>query len=405
MKADKRPETVPSEAIWDESDQDWGVGKENKEGVKIGEWNYWLPDGRLYLRIVFDEYGEEISETYFPPAHVPKDAVWDEDDMEWGQGERNEEGDEIGEWKWWLAPTGHLCCHTFFDNEGNMESAKRYHPNGEIAMEMSYNSDGYEIRNYYRCTQETEEYFPDEECKLKGVWKASRKVGVSPLNYNFYNKSGELLDRQDVDFTRYVKGPDSETAIQAIRRYEKVIKTIQKEVDITEDFEEDLELYWKPYFYKQISEDELQKHEISLGIVFPPSYKEFVVKYGLLIFGKESQCNRKMFLDYETMTDALKDYWNIDVEKEDSIEAKERLNKVFIFSTGDESLQSVYYHCLDFNTLNKETGEVSIVNFNQDEWGYFIEDERKEMCNTRGFDKHIRILVDEAIDDLLSEIE
>ncbi|WP_158250414.1 hypothetical protein [Aquimarina sp. I32.4] len=46
-----------------------------------------------------------------------------------------------------------------------------------------------------------------------------------------------------------------------------------------------------------------------------------------------------------------------------------------------------------------------IVNFSQDEWGYFLGDERKEICNIKGSDKHIRILVDEAIDDLLSEIK
>lgn len=73
------------------------------------------------------------------PATVPQKAVWVEEDNEWALGKRNEDGKEIGEWKWWLAPTGHLVCHTIFDDSGtDTFTYKRYHQDGTVSREGKY---------------------------------------------------------------------------------------------------------------------------------------------------------------------------------------------------------------------------------------------------------------------------
>jgi len=42
------------------------------------------------------------------PSTVPAEARWNADENEWEIGEYDEDGNMIGEWKWWLAPNGHL---------------------------------------------------------------------------------------------------------------------------------------------------------------------------------------------------------------------------------------------------------------------------------------------------------
>lgn len=73
------------------------------------------------------------------PTNVPKEAVWNESENEWELGRRNEDGQEIGEWKWWLAPNGHLCCHTFFKEDGSGDfTFTRFHPDGSYSQKGQY---------------------------------------------------------------------------------------------------------------------------------------------------------------------------------------------------------------------------------------------------------------------------
>ena len=73
------------------------------------------------------------------PNTVPVEAKWNEEENEWEMGEYNEDGSEKGEWKWWLAPNGHLVCHTFYkdDSSGDM-TFTRFHPDGTFSQKGSY---------------------------------------------------------------------------------------------------------------------------------------------------------------------------------------------------------------------------------------------------------------------------
>jgi len=73
------------------------------------------------------------------PNTVPAEAIWVAEDNEWELGQRNEDGDMIGEWKWWLAPTGHLVCHTFFKDDGSEDMTfTRFHQDGSFSQKGSY---------------------------------------------------------------------------------------------------------------------------------------------------------------------------------------------------------------------------------------------------------------------------
>ena len=73
------------------------------------------------------------------PANVPAEARWNEEENEWELGEYDEDGNMIGEWKWWLAPNGHLVCHTFFEDDGSEDMTfTRYHQDGTISQKGQY---------------------------------------------------------------------------------------------------------------------------------------------------------------------------------------------------------------------------------------------------------------------------
>ena len=73
------------------------------------------------------------------PKTVPAEARWNEAENEWETGNYDENGNEVGEWKWWLAPNGHLCCHTFFKEDGSGDfTFTRYHQDGDFSQKGQY---------------------------------------------------------------------------------------------------------------------------------------------------------------------------------------------------------------------------------------------------------------------------
>ncbi len=126
------------------------------------------------------------------PATVPKEAVWNASQNEWELGEKNEQGQYIGEWKWWLAPNGYLCCHTFFDDHGNILSFKRFHPNGEISRYGTYEN-GQQIEDVYlKSSEPTTEVFVYGNTDDK-VFKAVKRPGV-PVSFDYFDKDGNHLN-------------------------------------------------------------------------------------------------------------------------------------------------------------------------------------------------------------------
>jgi len=96
----------------------------------------------------------------------------------------------------------------------------------------------------------------------------------------------------------------------------------------------------------------------------------------------------------------FKENWNVDAASELSKTEREHLDKLVIFSNGDEQRQIIWFHCLDFNTLNEETGEVDILDFDQDDL-WHASKRKSAPCITSGFDVHMQRLANKSISDLL----
>ncbi|WP_407557721.1 hypothetical protein [Winogradskyella sp. 4-2091] len=126
------------------------------------------------------------------PITVPQQAIWNPSQNEWELGAKNEQGNYVGEWKWWLAPNGHLCCHTFFDDNGQILSFKRFHPNGEVSRYGTFEN-GVQIEDVYlKSSEPTSEVFAFGNSEDK-VFKAVKKAG-SPVRFDYYDKNGIHLN-------------------------------------------------------------------------------------------------------------------------------------------------------------------------------------------------------------------
>jgi len=204
---------------------------------------------------------------------------------------------------------------------------------------------------------------------------------VSSEDYKIFLGTHNLKD--------FIKGKENETAKEALDRYTEFLNLNFKDcIWKTEDY--------LPYFFGKVKEDGISEIEIKLQISFPPSYRSFLLEYGLFKLGKWSDYESCLLEPNEinTLHNELEKQWNpsfIDLDTKD-LEATKNL---ICFSYGDESLQAAWYYCFDKRSLNPETGEMNIYTFSQDEWDFTA----LEKCKSKGFDEHIVNLVNEKIDE------
>ena len=227
---------------------------------------------------------------------------------------------------------------------------------------------------------------------------AKNETFIEIINTNTYKKYLEMSNIEQLK-----KGTENETAIQALKRFEKFLAIF------FEDDQGEIETF-EPDFYENISEKNIVEIETKLDFKFPPSYRNFILKFGLFSIGEEFrllQPNEVNTLDYE-----LNNQWS-EGYKNTTEEILRGAKDIITFSYGDESLQNVWYYCFDKRSLNKETGEMAVYKFSQDNWNF----EALEKCdattfskftnryeqNNYSFDKHISNLIDEQIEYILDE--
>lgn len=339
------------------------------------------------------------------PKNVPDAAIWNEEENEWELGKKNTKGKEIGEWNWWLAPNGHLCCQAFYSDSGKLTALKRFHPNGELASTLHYNEDGEEVKTYFKSTGNTNEAYP--ESYIKNTWEA-RTNPQDFFEYDYFDKDGNHLSIVSVvpALKDLKNGPINETAKEAITRLNTVLDLINESEDIEDyEYEEDIYLDEKhrPHCVQEVTIEDLVKYEKELNIKFPPSYKNFVLENGLIVFGEYNDYQRMMFLDYAKLGDHLECDWGLDPKVDLSKEENDRLDKIITFSYGDEGLQTEWFHCFDYNTLNTETQEVEVVDFDQDK-SYALVFKTSKICKTKGFDDYMSRVVDIEIKNIMDRI-
>lgn len=239
------------------------------------------------------------------PDNVPEGAKYDLIEQTWEYG-KGKNGYKIGEWKSW-------------DDDGNLVKIDVWSEDKELL---------------------SRKYIQQEN-------KAETKPDVSEDDNNteeIINKLKELvvLDKK-------------ETAEQAVERYAKVNRFLLASYD---------EYYYEgegyPEFFQKVSAEALQDEEKRLNITLPKTYKDFVLKHGLMRYDETA---REMIFPLKTLSEALKDEWGMDDESiDEAYEGVTHPDDLIIFSYGDEGLQSEYYHCFE--------ADGTVYDFNQDDLGY-----------------------------------
>ncbi len=94
------------------------------------------------------------------PATVPSEAFWDDDDDEWCLPEKDGDGEFHGQVKWWR-PDGTLCCTTDYVHGTPEGVFTRFHENGEVSRKGVFEAGKLHGLNvFHRSAAETTENFP-----------------------------------------------------------------------------------------------------------------------------------------------------------------------------------------------------------------------------------------------------
>lgn len=143
------------------------------------------------------------------PNTVPAEARWNAAGNEWETGKNNADGDPIGEWKWWLAPKGYLCCHTIYQGEeGNVMSFTCYHEDGTPSRIGTYiDGQPFGTITWIRSDSPTIEQYPPNAGP--NVWKtiSTIKNGYT-IEEHYYDKEGKEIQELyigDVEISELMK--------------------------------------------------------------------------------------------------------------------------------------------------------------------------------------------------------
>lgn len=238
-------------------------------------------------------------------------------------------------------------------------------------------------------------------------------------------------------------------AIDYFRQNERqIVEALKKEYEANDvEFDEErfytecwskLEGGITPYCVEEVPEETLNEQEKVFNITLPTAYKEFILKYGYLSFGKEDKTARKMF----SLTPILEilpeemgwdlDYLENQLAKEELYvlqstapiyqhelagnpiiktlseaellrklgkRAIEKLSNIYAFIFGDAEIYSPYeisYVLFDFNGINNQPETARVIDFRQDDIFYFYVNQ----SGFDSFDNYMSWAVDKTIDSV-----
>jgi len=197
-----------------------------------------------------------------------------------------------------------------------------------------------------------------------------------------------------------------ETAKDALSRYENAVKElINSNPEEKDEIEASLALLLKDEW--KMSDEEIKKEEERLGIVYPPDIVKFKKEVGSFQIGLEENDeygdDNTPLIEFVPLLEWWAWYTDVDEALNGAEESNESLKKrlssyINFFSEGDD-VDSIYY-CLDVASYNKETHEMNIEQFHQDEWWHLATAKIKICEETGVFDKFISEFIDEKISEL-----
>ena len=193
---------------------------------------------------------------------------------------------------------------------------------------------------------------------------------------------------------KYTKGTTTETAIEALTRYESFIKFYEKETG------QEMPYHQLKWYKKKFSSKEIQEAEKRLGIILPPDYVKFVTTYGN--FSILEGYNLLEPKEITRLSDALRKEWEINLDKKCTPKQRENLDNLICFGYGTEDQQDVWYYVFSYKTRNQQTGYMDVLPYNQDDWWDLTKTPALIYSDKRGgFDTYISQLMDSLIQNII----
>lgn len=202
------------------------------------------------------------------PDTVPTEAKWNGSENEWELGKRNEYGNHVGHWKWWQAPTGHLCCETDFHGEDeSVFSFIRFHPDGTPSRKGIYvNGQPSGKINWYRSDNETMEEYPYRNAG-ENVYETVQIIrGGYCVEEYYYDREGQEVQKP------YISNAEASEILQqmsildhmfANKDWNNLLTESRKALDenIFQDHKQDLMrlLYFNSFADYQINQESSEK--------------------------------------------------------------------------------------------------------------------------------------------------
>ncbi len=250
------------------------------------------------------------------------------------------------------------------------------------------------------------------DTKVRILLKLNRTKEAYATAEKALRKDPEIRDLQDIKTSeaykkylvevhqsgwgKYTKGSATETAIEALNRYENFIKFYAKDTGRELPYHQ---LEWKK---NKFSINELKDVEKRLSIKLPPDYIKFVTTYGN--FSILEGYNLLNPNEITRLSDALRKEWEINLDKKCTPKQRENLDNLICFGYGEEGQQDVWYYVFSYKTRNPETGYMEVQPYNQDDWWDLTKTPGNIYSNKRGgFDAYISDLIDSLIQNIIEE--
>ena len=250
------------------------------------------------------------------------------------------------------------------------------------------------------------------DTKVRILLKLNRAKEAYAIAEKTLRKDPDIRDLQDIKTSeaykkyltevhqsgwgKYTKGSITETAIEALKRYENFVKSYEK------DTGRELPYHQLKWDKNKFSSKEIKEAEKRLGITLPPDYVKFATTYGdFSIADGHSLLSPK---EITRLSDALRKEWEINLDKKCTPKQRENLDNLICFSYGTEDQQDVWYYIFSYKTRNPETGFMEVLPYNQDEWWDLTKTPDHIYTDKRGgFDTYMSGLIDSLIQNIIKE--
>jgi len=221
-------------------------------------------------------------------------------------------------------------------------------------------------------------------------------------NWMLYEKptptGGSLPKALDMNYKKLIESQPSESALESLNRYEKLIQIL---VDTLDGFENNLSPY---YVIDYLEKDKITRSksieltEERFDITLPESYKAFMIEKGPFSFGEDNRDNYLFAPRLRSLVDEILDTeYYADKEgivKDYGKDGLKRMEQLICFEKRDD----YEFVCFDMTSYSLKTKEMDIYLNGQDGWlGYKV--------NQTSFDDYIVTQVNQEIEQVLDNNE